>query len=386
MNLFSLPKLSPRAELLAKTLHHLTPLVDHSTTFSRQIFQQDAMIQPYFDHPFYSCTRYGFNFPHLPSPLQYLNISAILGTTGLLCYDQDELQHTPPRKNATVFMSTAFESSALLQHYALDGDEVVHTSNKMLFGRELLIEGHYPEFELKAHFQGIELQFKIDVSRQSSWMMKTPLYDDLSLVMHYEGFFHIQGERYPVSGTGTFEFARAATPHSLLPHPLSLADKVPVNFVTYQIINLDDQSQLILSKIDVAAKSMSYKAYIRHKSGLCEVYDNVEFSIVEYQDKPTLSPFGQYTLLPKSFEWKIFNQNQEPYLMIKAKISSTFQYGVGLGYAAAFEFEAIDHLYSCHRYGQGYLEYIDVVEQTEICPYPDAISGLTQPQQSIPII
>lgn len=52
MNLFSLPKLSPRAELLAKTLHHLTPLVDHSTTFSRQIFQQDAMIQPYFDHPF----------------------------------------------------------------------------------------------------------------------------------------------------------------------------------------------------------------------------------------------------------------------------------------------------------------------------------------------
>lgn len=54
------------------------------------------------------------------------------------------------------------------------------------------------------------------MSRQSSWMMKTPLYDDLSLVMHYEGFFHIQGERYPVSGTGTFEFARAATPNSLL--------------------------------------------------------------------------------------------------------------------------------------------------------------------------
>ena len=381
MNIFSLPKLSPRAELLAKTLHHLVPVIDQANSFSRQIFQQDTIIQPYFDHPFYSCSRYGFNFPDLAAPLHYLNISATLGMTGLLCFDQSLSEQQSARQHASVFMSTALQHEPLLKHYGLDSDEVIHNPNQILFGRELLIQGTYPEFQIKGHYGHIEFQLQINVGRQASWLMKSPVYDHFSLMMHYQGSFNLEGENIAVSGMGTFEFARAATPHLLIEQPLSLIDKIPVNFMTYQIMNLDDQTQLILHKVDLAGKPMSYKAYIRHKSGLCDVFDDVEFKVIDYLDKPTQSPSGEYTLLPKTFEWKIFDQSADIFLELHAEVNREYQYGLGLGYVAAFDYKILndDRMLS----GQGYIEYIDVVEQTEICPYPEApISELMTNHQS----
>ncbi|WP_130802658.1 DUF6670 family protein [Acinetobacter ihumii] len=370
MNIFSLPKLSPRAELFAKTLHHLAPLINQSNSFSRQIFQQDAIIQPYVDHPFYSCSRYGFNFPNLIAPCHYLNISATFGMTGLLCYDSPLLHQHSPRQHANVFISTGLNNEPLLQHYGLVGDEVIQTPDKILFGRELLIEGNYPEFQIKGHYDHIEFQLQINVGRQASWLMKSPVYDHFSLMMHYQGHFNLQGEQIEVAGMGSFEFARAATPHLLIEQPLSLIDKIPVNFMTYQIMNLDDQTQLILHKVDIAGKPMNYKAYIRHKSGLCDVFDDVEFQVTDYLDKPTMSRLGEYTLLPKTFEWKIFDHSADLFLEIQAEVKTEYQFGLGLGYVAAFEFKILndEHMHS----GQGYMEYIDIVEQTEICPYSEA--------------
>ncbi|MPW44767.1 DUF6670 family protein [Acinetobacter guerrae] len=384
MNLFSLPKLSPRAEILAKTLHHLTPLVDQSNIFSRQIFQLETIIQPYFEHHFYSCSRYAFNFPELITPFHYLNISAVLGTTGLLCFDQDELQRGTARNNATVFMSTALKNTGFLKGYTLDSEEVIHIKDKILFGRELLIEGVYPEFRLKGDYSGIQFNVLINLSRQASWMIKTPLCDHFSLMMHYEGIFEFEGEHYPVSGIGSFEFSRSATPHSLIPQALAITEKIPVNFMTYQVLNLDAQRQVIFYKVDIAGKPMSYRAYIRHKGGFSEVYNNVQFNILDYQDTPILSPFGQYTLLPKNFEWQIFNNEGEQYLHVQAEVDTEFKYGLGLGYSAAFQFEA--YSVEGRQSGRGYIEYIDVVEQTEICPYPEDVTASIQYQQSITMI
>lgn len=364
MHIFSPPKFSSKAEWLAKTIHHLAPLFNQAAALTPQSFQHEQILRPHIEDGFYSYTHYRFCFPDLPEPLKYLNISATLGTAGVLCFDQDDLSLNEPRKNATLFCSSGLSDHNHLKAYLLDHQQVILTPDKILMGQELLIQGNYPYFTIKGEFPDMQFEIKLHVGKQASWYAKTMAYDHLSLLMQYEGQIITRGEIQAVSGLGSFEYARSATSHSLINQSLDRSDKLPIHFVTHQVINLDDQTQLLLNRVDLAGKPLLYCAHIRHSGGLCETYSDVEFKVIKYQEYPTLSPFGQYTLLPEQFEWFIYDNNGDIHLKIIAEISGNPQFGHGLGYTAGFSYKAeyADSLIS----GQGYLEYIDVVDQSEI--------------------
>lgn len=82
MNIFPPPKFSSKAEWLAKTIHHLAPLLNQASTLTPQSFQHDHILRFHTEDEFYSYTHYRFCFPDLPEPLDYLNINVVLGTAG----------------------------------------------------------------------------------------------------------------------------------------------------------------------------------------------------------------------------------------------------------------------------------------------------------------
>lgn len=364
MNIFPPPKFSSKAEWLAKTIHHLAPLLNQASTLTPQSFQHDHILRFHTEDECYSYTHYRFCFPDLPEPLDYLNINVVLGTAGFLCFDQNDLSGNEPRKNATLCCSSGLSEHHHLKAYLLDHQQVILTHDKILMGQELLIQGSYPYFVVKGEFPNMQFELKLHISKQASWYAKTMVYDHLSLLMQYEGQISTDGEVRSISGLGSFEFARSATPHSLYSQHLEILDKLPIHFATHQVINLDDQTQLLLDRVDLAGKPLLYCAHIRHSGGFCETYSDVAFNIIKYQQHPTLSPFGQYTLLPEQFEWLIYDNNGDVHLKLMAEIHENPKFGHGLGYSAGFSYqgEYAGALIS----GKGYLEYVDVVDQNEI--------------------
>ncbi|MGM3151413.1 DUF6670 family protein, partial [Escherichia coli] len=74
-----------------------------------------------------------------------------------------------------------------------------------------------------------------------------------------------------------------------------LIGSLPVYFVTQHILNLDAQTQVIFYRMDLAGKPLCNTVLIRHSGGLCEVYDDVIFSVIQYQPSPMQSPNGNDT-------------------------------------------------------------------------------------------
>ena len=62
---------------------------------------------------------------------------------------------------------------------------------------------------------------------------------------------------------------------------------------TYQIINLNEATQLLLTKADIAGQTAAYTLHIRHLDQPAEIYTDVSFDIISHQVDDFVSPSGQ---------------------------------------------------------------------------------------------
>ncbi|ADI90062.1 DUF6670 family protein [Acinetobacter oleivorans] len=357
-----LPKISIGSKLLGQSLLLAQSVIDKAEKYSTLPFSQPHIIQPRVDEKYYSWTHYGIFFPLLPEPHRYLNIMILLGTPGALAFDHDDIIHEDPRKTATFFSSTAAVEKALLKAYIIPKDTKINKDGSLIeLGQEISIQGKFPKIHINGHYEGLDFDFDIDVTSHVSWFIKTPIYDHFSLLAKFKGFLSYQAERIESEGLCTYEYARAVGAHSIANKLIPEAYKLPLDFFTYQIINLNETTQLLLTKADIAGQTAAYTLHIRSLDRPAEVYTDVSFDIISHQVDDYISPTGQKMRLPKFFSWIARNEAKQIILNIQAEIDCPLRYGHGRGYASSYIFTG--NYFGNEVQGRGYIEYIDVENQ-----------------------
>lgn len=357
-----LPPSSLTSKFLGKSLLLAQGALDQAVKFSTIPFSEPDIIRPRTQEKFYTWTHYGIFFPLLPEPHRYLNIMILLGTPGALAFDHDDITLGDPRQTATLFSSTAAVDEHLLKAYIIPEQANIQENGSLIeLGEEVSISGTLPNIHLQGAYHGLSFDFELDVSEHISWFIKTPIYDHFSLLANFKGQLEYEGQVTPAEGLCTYEYARAAGAHGVLKKLLPEAYKLPLDFFTYQIINLNETTQLLLTKADILGQPAAYSLHVRHTDKAAEIYTNVEFKVIAHQVDDYVSPSGKKMRLPQLFYWSVKDASNEQVLEITAEIDSPFRYGHGIGYASAYTFTG--EYRNNPIEGRGYIEYVDVENQ-----------------------
>ncbi|WP_019384875.1 DUF6670 family protein [Acinetobacter venetianus] len=357
-----LPPSSLTSKFLGKSLLLAQGALDQAVKFSTIPFSEPDIIRPRTQEKFYTWTHYGIFFPLLPEPHRYLNIMILLGTPGALAFDHDDITLGDPRQTATLFSSTAAVDEHLLKAYIIPEQTNIQENGCLIeLGEEVSISGTLPNIHLQGTYHGLSFDFELDVSEHVSWFIKTPIYDHFSLLANFKGQLEYKGLVTPAEGLCTYEYARAAGAHGVVKKMLPETYKLPLDFFTYQIINLNETTQLLLTKADILGQSAAYSLHVRHTDKAAEIYTNVEFKVIAHQVDDYVSPSGKKMRLPQLFCWSVKDASNEKVLEITAEIDSPFRYGHGIGYASAYTFRG--EYRNNPIEGRGYIEYVDVENQ-----------------------
>ncbi|RZG80992.1 DUF6670 family protein [Acinetobacter venetianus] len=357
-----LPPSSLTSKFLGKSLLLAQGALDQAVKFSTIPFSEPDIIRPRTQEKFYTWTHYGIFFPLLPEPHRYLNIMILLGTPGALAFDHDDITLGDPRQTATLFSSTAAVDEHLLKAYIIPEQTNIQENGSLIeLGEEVSISGTLPNIHLQGAYHGLSFDFELDVSEHVSWFIKTPIYDHFSLLANFKGQLEYEGQVTPAEGLCTYEYARAAGAHGVVKKLLPEAYKLPLDFFTYQIINLNETTQLLLTKADILGQPAAYSLHVRHTDKAAEIYTNVEFKVIAHQVDDYVSPSGKKMRLPQLFCWSVKDASNEKVLEIIAEIDSPFRYGHGIGYASAYTFTG--EYRNNPIEGRGYIEYVDVENQ-----------------------
>lgn len=357
-----LPKFSLLSQISGKTLLTGQALLDQSIKYSTLPFQSHAIITPRVQDKLYAWTHYGLFFPLLPEPHRYLNIMIFIGTPGVLAFDHDHITQGDPRKSATFFSSTAAVEEHLLKAYIIPQDtDISVAQDQIKLGNEVCIHGKLPNIQLQGNYLGLEFEFNLNVSDHASWFVKSPIYDHFSLLSTFKGQLNYQGQSTSATGLCTYEYARAVGPYSLSSKLLPEKHKIPLTFFTYQIINLDEKTQLLLTKVDIMGIPAAYTLHVRYTDQPAEIYTQVEFKVIAYQVDDYIALDGHKMRLPHIFQWIVQDDTNQEILNITAEIDCPYRYGHGRGYASAYRFNG-KYLNSDVQ-GRGYIEYIDMQDQ-----------------------
>lgn len=353
-------------------------LLDNAVEYSTLPFQQHDIILPRLDEKYYSWTHYGIFFPDLAEPFRYLNIVILLGTPTSLAFDPEleHQDHTLPRQQASVFSSTAATTHTLLKAYVIPDETQIQADGRLLqFGQEIKISGTLPHIEIEGQFNSLKFHFNLNVSNQVSWLIKTPVFDHFSLLAQYQGCIEFEQQQIEQQGLCSYEYARSVSLHSLIAAPIHDSYKIPIDFYTHQIINLDQQTQILLTQANLLNTPAVVSMHIRRLDQANQVYQQVKFKVLAHYIDEFSSPTGEKMRLPKNFTWQAFDEHGKEFFEIFARVNAAFHYGRGRGYASSFEYTG--HFHQQPIQGQGYLEYINIEDQSSFGDEPDHSSSLS---------
>lgn len=357
-----LPPISLTSKILGKGLILAQSKLNQAVKYSTLPFTEADIICPRTQDKFYTWTHYGIFFPLLPEPHYYLNIMILLGTPGALAFDHDNITLGNPRKTATLLSSTAALDQYLLKAYIIPKETHIQENGQIIeLGQEISIQGKLPNIHVKGCYHGLKFAFDLNISHHVSWFIKTFAYDHFSLLSTFKGQLEYQGKITQAQGLCTYEYARSIGPHGIIQKLLPAPYKIPLDFFTYQIINLNETTQLLLTKANILGEPITYTLHIRHTDQASEIYTDVKFEILSYQAHNSITPNGKKMRLPQLFCWIVNDTHQQEILNIVAEIDSPFRYGLGIGYASAYSFSGVYRNNSVQ--GRGYIEYIDVENQ-----------------------
>ncbi len=343
--------------LLDGALQNGLKLLDRGDAEQGRPFRGAETLRPHQHSRFYGWTHYGVMIPDLPAPQRFFSIMSILGMPGARAFDTDHALKTSPRRNATVVSGTAASQAQHFAGYDMAQDCVLaEDGSHIQFGQDVCITGTYPEYRVQAAYGALELDIALRCTDKVSWFIKSPIYDHLSLLGEYAGELVWQGERQRIAGLCTFEHAACVSPYSLRDKALPPVCKLPLDFFTYQIINLDTRSQLLLVHTTVLGRPLMTAAWLRSLDEYSRSWRDVQFEVLEEQSEPARAPDGVLMWLPRVFRWRVKDQGRE-WLDITGTVDTAMSYGLGSGYVGGYHYEG--RWQGRAISGLGYIEYID---------------------------
>jgi len=337
----------------------LLPRIDHAVEESTRPFTRAGIMRPDGGARRFGMVHYGIFLPGLPEPFRYCNVMTLLGGTGAVIMDNDYLQQDPPSDTATLLCSTALGGEHHYQSYSIarecrrnEGDLQVS------FGDHLRIRGDYPVYQVEAAWGDFRMDITVRCTDTVSWFVRNAIYDHLSLLSTCSGSITQNGRTLRLDDhLCTFEYARSASPYALSRRVIPDAWKLPADFFTYQIINLDASTQLLLTDVRSLGRTAFKGVHVRDRDGRAEVHvEDVVFEVLEREDKPAVAPDGGLMWLPRRFRWRV-REAGITLLDITCQPASPWRFGHGRGYAGSYRFSG--EYRGRPVAGDGYIEYID---------------------------
>lgn len=340
------------------------PHLDGTAALDGHAFDPRYAMRPHARSHRIGWTHYGVMIPDLPAPHRFFSIMSIIGTPGALAFDTDHARPSTPRRSATVVSGTAATHPAHFGGYTIGQDgEFADDGSHIRFGNAISLSGRYPEFSVQARYAGLDLCLKLHATDKVTWFIKTPVYDHLSLLCRVEGHADWQGSRTCIRSLGTYEYAACPSPYLLRDRPLPDSRKLPMDFFTYQIINLAEQGvQVLLTQIRMAGVLAVNKVYVRGLDRCTRTYEGaaVRFEIQHLHEPPERTPDGRRMALPAQFAWTVHDDGREC-LHLQAVTDTPFTYGLGSGFVGGYRYEG--RFEQADIAGRGYIEYIDRREE-----------------------
>ncbi|WP_223114486.1 DUF6670 family protein [Lolliginicoccus suaedae] len=342
-------------------INHVAPRMDQRMSCSTQPFDEPTMMRPHVGSRLWAWTHYGVFLPRLPEPYRFLNTMTFIGATGTRCFDNDYLAMPDARDTATVLSATATGPHHHYRAYDARRDCDFRADGSVLsWGEDLTITANHPRYRVRGRYEHLEVDLAVVATDHASWFVRTPPYDHFSLLATVTGTLTDERGTTRISDLCTVEYARCMSPQSLAPRPLPEVAKLPVDFFTYQIINLDESTQLLLTDVRAAGATACRLAHVRTFDGPAEVHDDVTLEVLEHQSAPAVDPLGRTMRIPALMRWAV-RSNSEVVGEFLARVDSEPRYGHGRGYVAACTYEGDWH--GRRIAATGYLEWIDCLPE-----------------------
>ncbi|OHT84863.1 DUF6670 family protein [Mycobacteroides saopaulense] len=339
-------------------LDELRPLMDRRLEASRKPFTDKDILRPHATSGMWAATHYGVFIPDLPSPHRYLNTMTLIGTIGAELFDNDYLATPDARHTATVLSSTA---AGVHHHYraydSLRDCNFADNGSVLRWGNDLQIEVDHPHVTVRGRYRQFSADVELTVTDQVSYFVKTPVYDHLSLLAEYTGVIVDAAGATAISGLGTFEYARFLSHQSLTRRSLPEALKLPVDFFTYQIIDLGDGTQILLTDVRARGVAACLLAHVRVLGKSTEVYTDVRLDVTEYRENPSIDEEGRAMRIPHRLTWSVRDDRGHLVLAIEGLVDSPLRYGHGRGYTGAYSYTG--EYQGNPVGGSAYMEWVD---------------------------
>lgn len=336
----------------SQLVRRIYPLLDGTRRSEGEPFPADFRMVPHLRSRRYGWTHYGVMIPDLPAPHRFFSIMSIIGTPGARVFDTDHALKTRPRDNATVVSGTAATHPHHFDGYDTAQCEMRADGSAVCFGEAVQIRGGYPHYEVRARYAGFELDLSIRNTDRVAWFFKSAVYDHHSLLSEYTGELRWRGKAKAISGLCTFEYAAGPGLYQLREKPLPAALKAPVDYFTYQIINLDPRTQLLLTKFGVLGVTAESRIYLRGLDRPATSHP-AEFEVLE--DREAVAPDGRVMRVPQRFRW--IARDGATRLELEGRVDTPFTYGLGSGYVGGYAYAGMREGKAIR--GRGYIEYID---------------------------
>lgn len=341
-------------ESLSQIIRPVPAGVDHG-------LPDPVIFRPYADAKRYGTTHYGIMISDLPAPHYFLACASMLGCPSIRAFDVDAaiVPEDGPRNTVILTHGTAAATEGAFTRYSLRDDMTLEDDGSLLrFGDDLEISGLYPNYRLKSQREGFAVDLALTATGEITWFAKGPAYDHMGLMTRYEGTITHQGEATEVSGLCTYEYARGTTPYAFYNRLLPGAVKIAWDVFSYQVINLDADTQLLLAHCAGLGHNALTSAYIREAGKAAWRIDgDVHFKVNSLQSEPGIDPAGNVTLLPERFTWQVRDPDGNSLFEINAEADTPMVFGLGMGYVGGFRWQGTRDEQPIE--GRGYWEYVD---------------------------
>lgn len=341
-----------------RVLRSALRLVDSAESSDGQPFSEPEILVPHTQSRRVGWTHYGVMIPDLPEPHRFFSMMSLIGATGSTAFDNDHALAGSPRRNASVVAGTAASHPAHFGNYAFDDTFVAASDGSMLrFGDDLTLTGGYPHFLLEGRLGSVDISLRLTNTDKVSWFFRNPVYKHFGLLTEYAGTITHSGNTVDVEGLCSFEYGACPSPYLLRDAPLPSSVKAPLDYFVYQIVNLDADNQILLSRYSIGGAPLMTTALHRSRDRYGTRFEDVSFEVVSLRDTPEPTPYGTPMEVPGETRFLVKDTDGRPWLDLHATMDTNLTFGLGSGFVTGFAYTAVWR--GAEISGRGYFEFID---------------------------
>ncbi|WP_445116681.1 DUF6670 family protein [Acinetobacter sp. WZC-1] len=290
----------------------------------------------------------GLILPGLAAPLHYFNFQTLMGQPNIPILRNAQAIKTTALDTAAVISSVSPQMTGHFNSYGIE-TECSLQCEEYQFGERERLTGTFPEFTLQRQDEELSVYLNIRTQPVVSHFsrMKLGLFEHWSVLCQCRGEITYRHQRFQIDQAGAFEYARAIN----IPY-------LPICFFIYQIINLKDQRQLLLTQLrNNFNQVIQSRIYLRDLSTqTSELFDEQVYFKVHRVYPCVTTPNRQDMYLPREFEWSYSDGKRK--IQVCGQSRGDFKSGLTAGYVGSFRYQLQidDHQ---EQGVAGYCEYID---------------------------